>query len=140
MRLIAAALALAATPALAEIVTVPSASDVDATVEKLSAAVEGAGAKVFAVVDHGSGAQSIGEDIGAMKLVIFGNPKIGTPAIKDNPEAGLVLPLKVLVYETPDGVVAAYETPAATLDTTGAPYVEAMTGALGKLVGAATSE
>ncbi|MEP2890072.1 DUF302 domain-containing protein [Tateyamaria sp.] len=108
------------------------------TVDQLVATMEGAGLKIFARIDHGAGAQSIGEDVGASQLLIFGNPKVGTPAIKDDRISGLFLPLKVLVYEDAEGkTMIAYETPKANLGKLGgvsedAPYLAVMTGALAK--------
>ena len=112
------------------------------TTDQLQAALEGAGLKIFARVDHGAGAVSVGEDIGASQLVIFGSPKVGTPAIKDDPVSGLFLPLKVLVYEDGSGQAwIAYEDPKAMLTTLGgvsdgAPYLDVMSGALAKFTGA----
>lgn len=115
-----------------------AAAGVGETVDQLVATMEGAGLKVFARVDHGAGAQSIGEDVGASQLLIFGNPKVGTPAIQDDPVSGLFLPLKVLVYEDGTGkTMIAYQDPTEMLSPLGgvsedAPYLKVMTGALGK--------
>ncbi|WP_415920993.1 DUF302 domain-containing protein [Tateyamaria sp. SN6-1] len=115
-----------------------AAAGVSDTVDALVSAMEGAGITVFARVDHGAGAQSIGEDIGASQLLIFGNPKVGTPAMKDDPVAGLYLPLKVLVFEDGTGkTMIAYEDPKSMLGGLGgvsenAPYLNVMTGALAK--------
>lgn len=137
----AAGLALAATTAPAGdngMTTKASALGVTETVDAMVAAMEGAGITVFARVDHGAGAQSIGEDIGASQLVIFGNPQVGTPAIKDDPVSGLFLPLKVLVYEDAmGGTKIVYEEPAAMLGKLGgvsgdAEYLKTMTGALAR--------
>ncbi|AUH34624.1 DUF302 domain-containing protein [Paracoccus tegillarcae] len=112
MKRIALPAALAAfaalTPAHAaedDIMMRESDADVPATVERLVTAIEGAGATVFATVDHGAGAQSVGTDIGASQLVIFGNPEAGTPVMELNRLAGLMLPLKMLVYEDAEGKV-----------------------------------
>ena len=119
-----------------------SASGVTETVDALVAAMEGAGLKVFARVDHGAGAVSVGEDVGNSQLLIFGSPKVGTPAIKDDPLAGLYLPLKVLVYEDGLGKAwIAYEDPKEMLGPLGgvsdsAPYLSVMTGALAKFTDA----
>lgn len=108
------------------------------TVDQLVATMEGAGLKIFARIDHGAGAKSIDQDVGASQLLIFGNPKVGTPAIQDDRVAGLFLPLKVLVYEDINGkTMIAYEAPKASLGKLGgvsddAPYLNVMTGALGK--------
>ncbi|MEM6373942.1 MAG: DUF302 domain-containing protein [Pseudomonadota bacterium] len=119
-----------------------AAAGVNDTVDQLVETMEAAGLKIFARVDHGAGAASIGETIGASQLLIFGNPKVGTPAIKDDPVAGLFLPLKVLVYEDTTGqTMIAYEDPTEMLARLGgvsedAPYLKVMTGALAKFTGA----
>jgi len=135
------ALALPAA-ATAEIVKVAAGGDVQTTMDALQAAVTGAGATVFARVDHAGGAESVGMDLDASQLLIFGNPKLGTPAMQDDPLAGLYLPLKVLVYADTDGQVwLAYDDPADMLDDLGIPddaaYLGAMAGALKKLTGVA---
>ena len=137
----ATSLALAATSAAAGdngMMRKDSAMGVAETVESMVAAMEGAGITIFARVDHGAGAQSIGADVGEMQLLIFGNPKVGTPAIQDDPVAGLFLPLKVLVYEDAMGATKiVYEEPAAMLGKLGgvsenAAYLQTMAGALAK--------
>lgn len=119
MKTIIATAAVAVTPMLAwadGIVKVETEKTVSGATDALISAIEGAGAKVFARVDHGAGAKSIGSDIGASELVIFGNPKVGTPAMEANRLAGLHLPLKVLVYEDDAGKIwFAYENPAESL-------------------------
>ena len=108
------------------------------TVDALVSTMEGAGITIFARVNHGAGAKSIGEDIGDSQLLVFGNPKVGTPAIKDDPLAGLFLPLKVLVFEDGTGkTMIAYEDPKSMLGDLGgvskdAAYLNVMTGALAK--------
>ena len=108
-----AALAFTISPALADeddIIRVQSDADVATTIDRLTGAIDNAGATVFATVDHGGGAQSVGSDIGDSQLVIFGNPKAGTPVIEANRLAGMMLPLQMLVYEDRDGTVwVAYE-------------------------------
>ena len=138
----AAAMLLAAGAAQAmddDIVKVQANGDVATTMDALQAAVEGAGATVFARVDHSGGAMKAGLELDASQLLIFGNPKLGTPAMQDDALAGLFLPLKVLVYQDGDGQVwLAYEDPSDMLDDLdGVPddaaYVQKMTGALSKL-------
>ena len=111
----AAALALAGTGAMAGeggIERVKAAGDVAATMDALEAAVTGAGATVFARVDHAGGAEGVGMDLAPAQLLIFGNPQLGTPAMQDDPLAGLYVPLRVLVYRGGDGQVwLAYEAP-----------------------------
>lgn len=137
---LAAGMALATTQVWADdLVRVAAAHDVAATMDALVDAVEGAGATVFARVDHAGGAAGVGMDLPPSQLLIFGNPKLGTPAMQDDALAGLFLPLKVLVYEDRSGKTwLVYENPVEMLDDLegipeGAPYVQMMTGALGKL-------
>ena len=114
------------------------------TVEKFKAAVEGAGAKVFAVVDHAKGAMSVGAEIPPATVVIFGNPKLGTPLIAANPQIGLDLPLKVLVWDEGGKTMIGYTDPMALKDryaVTGADKTFAtIAGALGKLTDKAAAE
>lgn len=129
-----------------DIVRVKASGDVAATMDALQSAVTGAGATVVARVDHSGAAAAVGMEIPDSQLLIFGNPKLGTPAMVDNPLAGLFLPLKVLVYEDGQGQVwLAYEDPKETLDDLSgidddAPYISMMRGALGKLTGVAAGE
>ena len=81
------------------IVLVPSALDVKMTMDKLQKALTEKGVTVFARVDHAAGAKSIGQTIRPMELIVFGNPKLGTPLIQKNPEIGLDLPVKILVFQ-----------------------------------------
>jgi len=139
--LAAIAVMLAGLPALAsddDLVMVESSGDVATTMDRLEAAVTGAGASVFARVDHAAGAASVELELGPTQVLIFGNPKIGTQAMQDDPRAGLFLPMKVLVYEDGDGRTwLAYQDPAEMLDdlaiADNAEYIAMMTGALGKL-------
>lgn len=99
-----------------DIMQMQAGGDVPATMDKLVAAVEDAGATVFARVDHSGGAAAAGMELAPSQLLIFGNPSLGTPAMQDNALSGLFLPLKVLVYEDADGRTwLAYEDPEETL-------------------------
>lgn len=131
---LSAVLAFAA-PALAEdMVRVKAAGTVAATMDALEAAVTGAGATVFARIDHAAGAQSAGMALPPTQLLVFGNPALGTPAIQAAPEAGLFLPLRVLVYENAEGVWLAYEPADEMLEGLGIPkdaeFLTKMNGAL----------
>jgi len=143
-----AAIVMAGLPALAsndDIVKVKSFSDVATTMDRLEAAVTGAGANVFARVDHEAGAASVDMELVPTQVLIFGNPKIGTQAMQDDPVAGLFLPMKVLVYRDGAGQVwLAYEDPKEMFDNLAinddAEYVKMMTGALGKLTAKAAGQ
>lgn len=126
-----------------DIMQMQAGGDVPATMDKLVAAVEDAGATVFARVDHSGGAAAAGMELAPSQLLIFGNPSLGTPAMQDNALSGLFLPLKVLVYEDADGRTwLAYEDPEETLtDLEGigenAKYIAQMRMALIRLTKAA---
>lgn len=139
----AALLACVPTAAFAEPVVVPSAGSVSETVQRLRASVEGAGAQVFHIVDFGGGVKGIGQDIGDIQLVIFGDPRIGAAALSADPMAALDLPGKVLVYDTGNGTAMAYEVPAEMLAEwnipADAPVLQVMADALDKITTAAAN-
>ncbi len=133
-----------AAPARAQddLVRVESAYPAAQTLDRLSAAVEKAGATVFARIDHANGAESIGETLAPTQVLIFGNPKIGTAPIAAARTAGLDLPLRVLAYEDAEGKSwLVYRDPAAFAAAHSLPAdhpnVKMMAGALGKLTAAA---
>ena len=99
----AAAVTLVAGAAHAETVEVAATGSVAEVTDRLEAAVTGAGATVFARVNHGAGAASVDMDLADAELLIFGNPMLGTPAMQADMHAGIVLPLRVLVYEDAEG-------------------------------------
>jgi uncharacterized protein (DUF302 family) len=137
-----AALTLSAAPALADIVTRHVEGSVPQAMDRIEAAVTEAGATIFARVDHGGGAASVEMELGQSELLIFGNPKLGTPAMQDDPRAGLYLPLKILVFADAEGrTTVAYEEVEETFDELNidddAAYIEKMEGALKKFAEAA---
>lgn len=75
------------------------------TIDAIAKTAEEKGAKIVARVDHAGGAKAVGVDMKPSQLLIFGNPKLGTPLMTGNPRAGLALPLKVLAYEDAAGKV-----------------------------------
>jgi len=75
------------------------------TVERLATAIRAAGAKLFFVADHSGEAQRVGMVLRDTKLLVFGNPVGGTPAMVASPLVALDLPLKVLVWMDDDGAV-----------------------------------
>jgi len=95
------------------IVTIPSHQSVDQAVQKLEGILQTKGIKLFALIDHSGEAEKAGMRMPPTKLLIFGNPKAGTPLMLASPSIALDLPLKVLVAEDPDGKVwISYNEPA----------------------------
>lgn len=72
---------------------------VDETVRRLVEALTGAGATVFATIDHAAGARSVGQDMPETRLVLVGNPAVGTPAMLAAPDLALELPTRILVRQ-----------------------------------------
>jgi len=130
--------------AAGDLVRVSSTHSVAETIDRLAAAVKAAGANVIARVNHSKAAASIGLDIPDEELLIFGNPKIGSPVIRDAPATGLDLPLRVVAIEETGGTVMIYRDPAAMAREHGLPTdhpsIVKMTGALGKLTAKAAAE
>lgn len=123
-------------------ITMTSKHDVKTTADKLVAAIEKAGATLFAVVDHQAGAKKAGLDMPPATLVIFGNPKIGTPIMKADVKAGLDLPMRVLIAQQ-DGVTTLHAVSpnelSARYSLKGAEMpLKKMGGALNKLLSAAS--
>ena len=100
-----AATAMMATSALAGdgMVHQTSSSSVQETVDSFVEVLASKGATLFARVDHSAGALSADMELGPNTLVIFGNPKIGTPLMQAAPTMGIDLPLRVVFYEGEDG-------------------------------------
>ncbi len=139
------AIATFSTSVQAEMIKVASPYSVDESLNRLTTVVEGAGAKVFARVEHAKGAAMINEELAPMALLIFGKPEVGTPAMQMNPLAGVALPARVLAYQDGDGKVwLAYENPADMLADfdipADAPIVMKLTKVLGALTGQAVSQ
>ena len=85
------------------IVTIPSRQSVDQTVKQLRAILEAKGVKLFALIDHSGEAERAGLRMPPTKLLVFGNPKAGTPLMIASPSIAIDLPLKALVWEDAEG-------------------------------------
>ena len=81
------------------------ASAVEQTVERLKGLLQSKGVKLFALIDHSDEAEAAGMKMPPTKLVIFGNPRAGTPLMLAAPSAAIDLPLKILVREDVQGKV-----------------------------------
>jgi uncharacterized protein (DUF302 family) len=84
-------------------------------VRRLLAAFADKGIKVFAQIDQQAEARAVGLSMPSTTLIVFGRPKAGTPLMLANPEAGIDLPLKVLIIEPQPGVVTVLFTPASQI-------------------------
>ena len=85
------------------IVHLTTSRSVGEVLEHLLFILQTKGITIFAVVDHSGEAAKVGFEMRATKLVIFGNPKAGTPLMIAAPDSALDLPLKILIAEEPSG-------------------------------------
>ena len=126
------------------LVSVKSAHGVADTADKLEAVLAEKGMKVFARIDHAAGAESIGESLNPMQLVIFGNPKVGTGLMKCAGSTGIDLPMKALIWQDGEGATwFGYNDMNYLASRHGmsdcAPLLEKVSGALAAFAKAATS-
>lgn len=70
------------------------------TLDRLTRAIADHGATVFAVIDHATNAATVGLELPPTSVVIFGNPKVGTPLMRIAPNLAVELPSRVLVRDT----------------------------------------
>ncbi len=84
---------------MSDLVTRPSRGTVPETVDRFLQLLDVRGITRFAVVDHRAAAESVGLTLRDTTVVIFGNPKGGTPVMEAVPTAALDLPLKILVWD-----------------------------------------
>jgi uncharacterized protein (DUF302 family) len=75
------------------------------TTRRLEETARSKGLTIFAHIDHGGGARSIGLTMQDEELLVIGNPRAGTPLMVARPLVGLDLPLRVLVWRDPQGRV-----------------------------------
>ena len=88
-----------------ELATLPSARGARETVERLKSLLAQKQIQVFADIDHAAGAEKVGLSLRPTRVLIFGNPKAGTPLMQARQTLGLDLPLRVLVWEDEAGKV-----------------------------------
>lgn len=82
---------------------IASSQDVATTVAALRSALESRGITVFAEIDHAAAAREAGLEMPPTRVLLFGNPKGGTPLMEKHPDLALDLPLRVLVRQGADG-------------------------------------
>ena len=87
------------------VIRIKSKHSVSATVDKLETALKNKGMTIFKRVSHSGGAAKVGLELRPSELMIFGNPKVGTPLMQCQQLAALDLPQKALVYEDEQGQV-----------------------------------
>ena len=88
------------------LITLPSSYGVDETLGRLRNAIEQNDAlSIIATVDHSANAASVGMQLPPTRLILFGNPNLGTPLMQSSRTVGIDLPQRFLVWEDEDGQV-----------------------------------
>ncbi|MBS0558710.1 MAG: DUF302 domain-containing protein [Proteobacteria bacterium] len=130
------------------LVTTRSTHDVPGTIASFCDAVVGAGWVVFAEIDHAAAAAAVGLKLAPRTVVLFGNPRTGTPVMAAHPTLALDVPMRVLVWQDDGGAV--FVTRSAGDDVAVRVFtrhgvgvtpegIKAMDALFGKLVSAATA-
>ena len=104
-----------AVPSIGEgVVVVQSANDIDTTFTNLQQAIVSAEPlTLVTILDHSANAETVGLTLLPTRLLVFGNPNLGTPLMQSEQSIGIDLPQKMLVFEDAEGVVSiAYNDPA----------------------------
>ncbi|MGB6299345.1 MAG: DUF302 domain-containing protein [Rivularia sp. (in: cyanobacteria)] len=94
------------------IVKVKSNYSVEETVKRFESIAKEQGLNIFGTVNHQAGAESVNQELRPTQVIIFGNPRAGTPLMQCNQTAGIDLPQKALIWQDENGdVFLAYNSP-----------------------------
>jgi len=94
------------------IVNKPSKYSVKETLDRLEAVLKSKGITIFSRIDQKAAAETVGLSMQPTELLIFGDPKAGTPLMNEYPSISIDLPLKALAWENKDGrVILSYNSP-----------------------------
>jgi uncharacterized protein (DUF302 family) len=123
------------------LVILPSKHGPKETMDRLAATISEKGMTILARIDHAGAAAKVGLDLRPTEVLIFGNPKAGTPLMQAAQTAGIDLPLKALVWQDADGKTwLGYNDPAwiAARHGADAPTLAAMSAAMAAVARTAT--
>lgn len=97
----------------ADVVTLPSPTGFDDTLDRLRTTIATRGLRLFLDLDQQAAAREDGVSMPPAHLLLFGRPRAGTPALLESPESGVDLPLKLYVWESAEAkVFVSYSDPA----------------------------
>lgn len=140
------ALILTIAPATSQtLTTLESKFTVKETADRLAAELEKRGIRLAARIDHAAGAKAAGLDMPPTEVIMFGNPRLGTPLMLAQPSVAIELPMKVLIWQDRSGKVMVGYTPPSDLKVryqiSGQDEpLNAMTGALSGLAKVASGQ
>jgi uncharacterized protein (DUF302 family) len=81
------------------------------TAVRVTEAIESRGLTLFARIDHAAGARAAGLELADEQVLLFGNPRAGTPLMRGDPRVGIELPLRILIWADASGVLLGYRDP-----------------------------
>lgn len=87
------------------LISIKSSHNVKKTGDRLENTLKAKGMTVFIRINHAEGAQKVGKKLRPTELIIFGNPKVGTPLMQNSQSAAIDLPQKALIWEDEAGQV-----------------------------------
>ena len=87
------------------LISVKSSHDVKATADRLENILNQKGMTVFIRIDHAAGARKVGKKLRPTEIVVFGNPKVGTPLMQCSQSVAIDLPQKALIWLDDKGQV-----------------------------------
>jgi uncharacterized protein (DUF302 family) len=96
---------------LTRVVVTPSSRDYSETVSALLQAIERRALTLFARIDHAAAAHEVGLELDEEQVLLFGNPRGGTPLMQSDRRIGIELPLRMLVWRTGEDVFLGYLDP-----------------------------
>lgn len=105
----------ASTAVAQNLTTVESKFSVKETGDRLVAELDKRSIKVAARIDHAAGAKTVGLDMPPTEVIMFGNPKLGTPLMLSQPAVAIELPMKILIWQEKSGKVMIGYTPPGVL-------------------------
>ena len=124
-------------------VELTASGDADQVEARLREALDAHGLQLFARIDHAAGARKADVELEANVLLIFGNTRVGTPLMQADPRVGIELPLRMLIWQAPDGTHVGYLDPRELADRYALDghqqTLERQTAVLSKLAAAAAS-
>lgn len=97
-------------------VTTVSSSGHAETLARLSEAISEQGLTGFAQIDHAAAAREVGMDLADEVVLVFGNPRAGTPLMQADPRVGIELPLRILVWNQGGETIVGYNDPKSFAD------------------------
>lgn len=95
----------------ANMIKVESKLDFDTSVSRIESFLKEKNITVFYTADHKKNAEEVGLPLGKTKVLIFGDPKVGTLLMQDNPEISYDLPLRLSIIQEGKKVYLVYKNP-----------------------------